>query len=104
MSETTPTVVLVHGAFADGSSWNGVIERLQAKGIRVTAPSNPLRGIASDTARLRHSLRAGGTRDTRRRRGGVEGQHPEYRACPTAVPDRRRRIGDRVLHRPGQGP
>jgi pimeloyl-ACP methyl ester carboxylesterase len=50
MSETTPTVVLVHGAFADASSWNGVIERLQAKGIRVTAPANPLRGIARDTA------------------------------------------------------
>jgi pimeloyl-ACP methyl ester carboxylesterase len=50
MSETTPTVVLVHGAFADASSWNGVIERLQAKGIRVAAPANPLRGIASDTA------------------------------------------------------
>jgi pimeloyl-ACP methyl ester carboxylesterase len=50
MSETTPTVVLVHGAFADASSWNGVIERLQAKGIRVTAPANPLRGIAIDTA------------------------------------------------------
>ena len=50
MSETTPTVVLVHGAFADASSWNGVIERLQAKGIRVTAPANPLRGIAIDAA------------------------------------------------------
>jgi pimeloyl-ACP methyl ester carboxylesterase len=50
MSETPPTVVLVHGAFADASSWNGVIERLQAQGIRVTAPANPLRGIASDTA------------------------------------------------------
>lgn len=50
MSETTPTVFLVHGALADASSWNGVIERLQAKGIRVTAPANPLRGIASDTA------------------------------------------------------
>jgi hypothetical protein len=31
MSDATPTVVLVHGAFADASSWNGVIERLQAK-------------------------------------------------------------------------
>ncbi len=50
MSETKPTVVLVHGAFADASSWNGVIERLHAKGIRVTAPANPLRGIAIDTA------------------------------------------------------
>jgi pimeloyl-ACP methyl ester carboxylesterase len=54
MSETTntnlPSVVLVHGAFADASSWNGVIERLQAKGIPVTAPANPLRGIAADSA------------------------------------------------------
>src|SRR3954469_22189775 len=54
MSDTTnpelPTVVLVHGAFADASSWNGVIERLQAKGVAVTAPANPLRGIAADAA------------------------------------------------------
>jgi pimeloyl-ACP methyl ester carboxylesterase len=51
MSDTkAPTVVLVHGAFADGSSWNGVIERLQAKGVQVTAPANPLRGIAHDSA------------------------------------------------------
>src|SRR3954469_4906512 len=56
MSDTTntdfPTVVLVHGAFADASSWNGVIERLQAKGVSVTAPANPLRGIAADSAYL----------------------------------------------------
>jgi pimeloyl-ACP methyl ester carboxylesterase len=45
-----PTVVLVHGAFADGSSWNGVIERLQAEGVRVTAPAVPLRGISIDSA------------------------------------------------------
>ena len=45
-----PTVVLVHGAFADASSWNGVIERLQAKGVQVTAPANPLRGISIDSA------------------------------------------------------
>jgi len=43
------TVVLVHGAFADASSWNGVIERLQAKGVQVTAPANPLRGITADS-------------------------------------------------------
>ena len=52
MSQTTapePTVVLVHGAFADASSWNGVIERLQAKGLTVTAPANPLRGISTDS-------------------------------------------------------
>jgi pimeloyl-ACP methyl ester carboxylesterase len=45
-----PTVVLVHGAFADASSWNGVIERLQANGVKVTAPANPLRGISTDSA------------------------------------------------------
>jgi pimeloyl-ACP methyl ester carboxylesterase len=50
MSEATPTVVLVHGAFADASSWNGVIERLQAKGVPVIASANPLRGIAHDSA------------------------------------------------------
>ena len=54
MSEATPnaplTVVLVHGAFADSSSWNGVIERLQAAGIQVTAAPNPLRGISHDSA------------------------------------------------------
>jgi pimeloyl-ACP methyl ester carboxylesterase len=44
------TVVLVHGAFADGSSWNEVVERLQAEGVQVTAPANPLRGISIDSA------------------------------------------------------
>jgi pimeloyl-ACP methyl ester carboxylesterase len=44
-----PTVVLVHGAWADGSSWNDVIERLQAQGLQVTAPANPLRGISIDS-------------------------------------------------------
>ena len=51
MSQTSPlTVVLVHGAFADASSWTGVIERLQAGGVPVMAPANPLRGIAIDSA------------------------------------------------------
>jgi pimeloyl-ACP methyl ester carboxylesterase len=45
-----PTVVLVHGAFADASSWNGVIVRLQSRGVPVTAPANPLRGITADAA------------------------------------------------------
>ena len=44
------TVVLVHGAFADSSSWNGVIERLQANGVQVIAAANPLRGISTDSA------------------------------------------------------
>jgi pimeloyl-ACP methyl ester carboxylesterase len=45
-----PTVVLVHGAFADSSSWNGVIEKLEADGYPVIAAANPLRGLASDAA------------------------------------------------------
>jgi len=45
-----PTVVLVHGAFADGSSWNEVITRLQANGIEVRAIPNPLRGVTADSA------------------------------------------------------
>jgi len=49
MPEATPTVVLVHGAFADASSWNGVIPLLRAKGLPVIAPANPLRGIAHDS-------------------------------------------------------
>ncbi|MET8431000.1 alpha/beta hydrolase [Nocardia sp. NPDC004860] len=47
---TTPTVVLVHGAFADSSSWNGVIEILAAEGVSVLAAANPLRGLTSDAA------------------------------------------------------
>ena len=45
-----PTIVLVHGAFADASSWNGVIGRLQQQGYTVVAPANPLRGVAADSA------------------------------------------------------
>ncbi|MEV6183102.1 alpha/beta fold hydrolase [Streptomyces sp. NPDC052016] len=47
---TTPTVLLVHGAFADAGSWSGVIAELQEQGIPVIAPPNPLRGLASDAA------------------------------------------------------
>jgi pimeloyl-ACP methyl ester carboxylesterase len=45
-----PTVVLVHGAWADTASWSGEIERLQHDGYPVRAFANPLRGLASDTA------------------------------------------------------
>ena len=49
-------VVLVHGAWADGSSWSAVIERLQADGYNVTAPQFPLTALADDVARLRQVL------------------------------------------------
>ncbi|MER6149318.1 alpha/beta fold hydrolase [Streptomyces hirsutus] len=53
-----PTVVLVHGAFADGSSWNGVIKRLQRAGYPVVAPANPLRGLASDAEYIQSVLKS----------------------------------------------
>jgi pimeloyl-ACP methyl ester carboxylesterase len=45
-----PTIVLLHGAFADASSWSGVVERLLPQGHHVIAPANPLRGLALDSA------------------------------------------------------
>src|SRR6188472_1243055 len=49
-------IVLVHGAWADGSCWSAVIERLQASGHAVTAPQFPLDALANDVARLRQVL------------------------------------------------
>ncbi len=47
-----PTVVLVHGAFADASHWRPVVRELQTHGVPVLAPANPLRGLAADAAYL----------------------------------------------------
>jgi pimeloyl-ACP methyl ester carboxylesterase len=51
-----PNILLVHGAWAEGSSWSSVIERLQADGYHVTAPQFPLTSLADDVGRLRHVL------------------------------------------------
>src|ERR1700745_4200261 len=51
-----PNIVLVHGAWADGSCWSGVVERLQADGFQVRAPQFPLTSLADDVARLRQVL------------------------------------------------
>jgi pimeloyl-ACP methyl ester carboxylesterase len=51
-----PNIVLVHGAWADGSSWSAVIQRLQADGYSVTAPQFPMTRLADDVARLRQVL------------------------------------------------
>lgn len=51
-----PTIVLVHGAFADASGFSGVTERLQDKGYKVLAPANPLRGVSADAAYLKNVL------------------------------------------------
>ena len=55
-STAKPTIVLVHGAWADGSSWAAVTEKLQRKGFTVDVPPNPLRGVASDTEYLKDYL------------------------------------------------
>jgi len=55
---TRPTVVLVHGAWADGSSWSGKVTRLRHAGYAVDVPANPLRGLASDTAYLASYLKS----------------------------------------------
>jgi len=52
-----PTIVLEHGAWADGSSWDGVVSRLQADGYTVDVPPNPLRGPDSDSAYLSNFLK-----------------------------------------------
>jgi pimeloyl-ACP methyl ester carboxylesterase len=55
-SKSQTAVVLVHGAWAEGSSWSSVIEQLQAEGHKVTAPQFPLTSLADDVARLRQVL------------------------------------------------
>jgi pimeloyl-ACP methyl ester carboxylesterase len=54
---THPNIVLVHGAWADGSCWSDVIQRLQSDGYHVVAPQFPLSSLADDVARLRQVLR-----------------------------------------------
>lgn len=53
MTEQKPTVVLVHGAFAESASWNGVIDRLRSESVDVVAAANPLRSVTGDAAYLR---------------------------------------------------
>src|SRR2546421_10927035 len=61
MMSEQPNIVLVHGAWADGSSWTPVIMSLQADGYSVTAPQFPETSLADDVARLRQVLaRRGG--------------------------------------------
>ena len=55
-SNGKPTVVLVHGAFADASGWSDVIYGLERRGYPVIAPANPLRGVSADAAYLRAFL------------------------------------------------
>ncbi|MFF8594216.1 alpha/beta hydrolase [Streptomyces sp. NPDC015220] len=54
---TPPTVVLVHGAFADASVWSGTIRSLHSAGLAVSALANPLRGLSQDAAYVRSAVR-----------------------------------------------
>ena len=56
MSPSQPVIVLVHGAWADASSWTSVISELQRRGFTVYAPPNPLRGLPQDSAYLHQFL------------------------------------------------
>jgi predicted alpha/beta-hydrolase family hydrolase len=53
MSEQTPTIVLVHGAFAESASWSAVVEQLQSRGHQVVAAANPLRNSPPTCPRRR---------------------------------------------------
>src|SRR5690606_15280924 len=55
-TENRPTIVLVHGAFADASGWAGVIERLNSAGYEAIAPANPLRSTSGDAAYIKSIL------------------------------------------------
>jgi pimeloyl-ACP methyl ester carboxylesterase len=57
-AKAKPTIVLVHGGFADGSSWYGVIERLQDHGYTAIAPANPLRGLPTDVPYIASVLKS----------------------------------------------
>jgi pimeloyl-ACP methyl ester carboxylesterase len=61
MPSQTPTIVLVHGAFAESASWSPVIEQLQSRGLGVVAAANPLRSLAGDAAYLRDVVGSLGT-------------------------------------------
>ena len=56
VTQTTPTIVLVHGSWADGSSWTNVIKKLQAAGHDVVTLPNTLRGVSADAAVIRSYL------------------------------------------------
>jgi pimeloyl-ACP methyl ester carboxylesterase len=58
MTDQQPTVLLVHGAFAESASWTGVIQRLYAKKVEAVAIANPLRGLAQDAAYVRDVVTA----------------------------------------------
>ena len=62
MHKPDPTIVLVHGAFAESASWNGVVERLHTRSLDVVAVANPLRSLTGDAAYVRDVIAGLGER------------------------------------------
>src|SRR5262249_54108455 len=83
-----PTIVLVHGDWADGSSWSSVIKRLQGKGFTVVAPPNLLRGPATDAPYLASYLKSisGPIVLVAHSYGGVVAPHPPPRLHQRKAP------------------
>lgn len=61
MSDQIPTIVLVHGAFAESASWSAVVEQLKSRDLEVVAAANPLRSVAGDAAYVRDVVSGIGT-------------------------------------------
>ena len=92
-SDNKSNIVLVHGAWADGSSWSAVIEQLQAAGHEVTAPQFGMGALAEDVARLTPPMREARRRRPKQTRArSEEGARPRrgsrgrsYGALPVAA-------------------
>ncbi|MFZ3467985.1 alpha/beta fold hydrolase [Streptomyces sp. 4.24] len=106
-----PTVVLVHGGFADASNWNGVIKKLHKDGYPVIAPANPLRGLPTDAPYISSVLKSvkgpivlvghsyGGAVITNAAAGNPNVKALVYVAA--FVPDKGERLGDLIQRFPG---
>ncbi|WP_433454473.1 alpha/beta fold hydrolase [Streptomyces sp. CA-142005] len=110
-SAAKPTVVLVHGGFADASNWNGVIAGLQKDGFPVIAPANPLRGLPTDAPYISSVLKSikgpiilvghsyGGAVITNAAAGNPNVKALVYVAA--FVPDTGEKLGDLIQKYPG---
>jgi hypothetical protein len=84
MSTSQPVIVLVHGAWADATSWNSVLSELQDRGFTVYAPPNPLRGLPQDSAYMHQYLT---------QNAALQGQPVVLVYVDAFIPDQ----GDRVI-------
>ncbi|MGW1160307.1 alpha/beta fold hydrolase [Streptomyces sp. NPDC002519] len=110
-SAAKPTVVLVHGGFADASNWNGVVAGLQKDGFPVVAPANPLRGLPTDAPYISSVLKSikgpvvlvghsyGGAVITNAAAGNPNVKALVYVAA--FVPDTGEKLGDLIQRYPG---